>query len=105
MKLPGDLGRKESIAGIAAVLILSVVYGCLLSYVIRGSVLPEINSLTGSVADSVMWLLFMVVGVQAAILTIRPLFRLYLKIRAYHVKKGSEWQNWRERGKGDNDNA
>ena len=60
MKLPGDLGRKESIAGIAAVLIL---------------------------------------------LTIRPLYRLYLKIRAYHVKKGSEWQNWRERGKGDNDNA
>ena len=105
MKLPKDLGRKESLAGIAAVVLVSFVYACLLLYVIRGSFFPQSHSAAGSVKDNLLLIVIMVVCVEAAILTVRPLYRLYLKIRAYHVKKGSEWQSWRDRSGGDHENA
>ena len=93
MKMSRDTGRKENLAAFTAWMICIVLYFCAISYLLRGYIITSRSSILenlGSIA-------IIVVSVILALLTVRLLFRLYLRMKAYHVRKGAAWREWSEK--------
>lgn len=90
-------GQKDNLAALVCWLIMTAVYYCIFSLLLRGYVLGSFISLEDSVMQDLGTIGIIVVIVIAALLTVRPAFRLYLRMKAYRAQKGPGWQDWKER--------
>lgn len=97
VKIPKDTGRRENLAGLVLWIIFIILYYCAISIVFRGSVFPENTGLSYSILDSLSMGGIIAVSVMAGLLTARPLFRIYLRLRAYKAQEGPGWADWRNR--------
>lgn len=105
MRLSNDQGRKEGAAAAIGTLILSLFFYCILSYVLRGSILYEDGSFLQQDIYLIVSLIIYLFSLYAAFMTVRFLFNMYLRMRAYRIRKGDEWQNWRSHAKETGDDA
>ena len=99
MKISKDTGRRENLIGLALGILFIVLYYCALSMFFQGSVVPVSFGLSNSFKQDLAALCIIMVSLTAGLLTARPLFRIYLRLKAYHVQEGPGWQDWRNRKK------
>lgn len=93
MKISRDTGRKENLAAFTAWVVFIIIYFCAISFLLRGYIISSRFSILedlGSIA-------IIVVSVILALLTVRLLFRVYLRMKAYHVREGTAWREWSEK--------
>lgn len=97
MRISKDTGRRENITGLVFWIMFIIVYYCLLSQILRGYIIPEYGGRMFSILDDLGTIGIALISVIAGLLTTRPLFRIYLKLKAYHVRKSAAWQDWRSK--------
>lgn len=97
MKLSKDTGRKENLAGLVVWILFIVIYYCAISLFLRGSVISDIMGQPYSILENLGTIGIIVVSVTAGLLTARPLFRIFLRLKAYRPQKGAGWKEWRGR--------
>ena len=91
MKISKDTGRGENIAGLVVWILFIILYYCAISMLFRGSVLPNNSGLPYSFKDDLGTICIIVVSVIAGLLTARPLFRIYLRLKAYRAHTTAGW--------------
>ena len=99
MKISKETGRRENLIGTVLWILFIILYYCALSILFQGSVFPANGRLSYSFTQDLVTLCIITVSVIAGLLTARPLFRIYLKLKAYRVHTGSGWQDRRKRKK------
>lgn len=97
VKIPKDTGRRENLAGLALWILFIILYYCAISLIFRGSVFPENTGPSVSILPGPGTVCICVVSVIAGLLTARPLFHIYLRLKAYRAYEGPGWEDWRKR--------
>lgn len=96
-KISGEKGRRENLAAAAGWILFAVVYYCVISLLFRGYIISVPDGVKNTLLHDLGSVLMITVSVIAGLLTVRPLFRLYLKWRSYRVHTKEGWQKWKEK--------
>lgn len=95
--ISGDKGRRENLAAAAGWILSAAVYYCVISLIFRGYIISVPDGVKNTLLQDLESVLIITVSVIAGLLTVRPLFRLYLKWRSYRVHPEKGWQKWKEK--------
>ena len=95
-KISGNTGRMENLAAAAGWIFFAAVYYCVISLLFRVSIIPVPEGVKSTLLQYLGSVLMITASVIAGLLTVRPLFRLYLKWRSYRVRTEEGWQTWKD---------